>query len=441
LKLARNLIFPPSANILFIFDEPTIGLHYYDLAKLITIFQSLVEKGHSLIIVEHNLEIIKCADYLIDLGPEGGDAGGYIVATGTPEEIATCLHSWTGKFLLPLLKKNLLPKQKAKPIYVSQPKGLSEKIEIIGAKEHNLKNINLAIPHQQLVIITGISGSGKSTLAFDILFAEGQRRYLESLTPYIRQYLKIRDKPNVDLITGIPPTVAIEQRMYQEGKRSIVATLTEIYHFLRLLYSKLGTQYCPSCNQPITSQRIEEIIQDIQNIFYGERVVFFAPKVSGKKGLHKDILLAALKKGYNYARIDKRIICLDSLPILSRYQAHDIDILIGQTDISLKNQSALKEFVQESIYQGNGSFLVVTNNGKEKRYSTVQSCPRCQKSFEPLDPRLFSFNTKQGACPRCAGMGFITNNHPSYYQESILGNYFEKMDISSDVEEIECLSL
>jgi len=437
LKLARNLIFPPAANVLFIFDEPTIGLHYDDLAKLITIFQQLVEKGHSLIIVEHNLEVIKCADYIIDLGPEGGDKGGYIVATGTPEEIAACPHSWTGKFLQPLLNKNLSTGQKEKPDYENQPKVSPPKIEIIGAREHNLKNINLAIPHQQLVVITGVSGSGKSTLAFDILFAEGQRRYLETLTPYIRQYLKLRDKPNVDLITGIPPTVAIEQRMYQEGKRSIVATLTEIYHFLRLLYSKLGTQYCPSCNQPITSQRIEEIIQDIQTAFSGERVYFFAPKVSGRKGFHKELLIAARKRGYTTARVDKKIIPLDSLPALSRYQEHDIDLLITQTEISPKSQSTLKGIIKESIDQGNGSFFVVTESGKEKRYSTTQFCPRCQKSFEPLDPRLFSFNTKQGACPRCAGMGFVTNNH-HYKQESILGNYFEKIDISSGVEEIEC---
>ncbi|HPD61548.1 MAG TPA: ATP-binding cassette domain-containing protein, partial [Thermodesulfobacteriota bacterium] len=439
LKLAKQISAPKAKNIIFIFDEPTIGLHCDDVAKLITTFGGLVEKGNSVVIVEHNLEVIKCADYIIDLGPEGGEAGGYLVAAGTPEEVAACPQSWTGKFLKNILGPGALTLQEKKHLPVTHNGGSAsaEEIRIMGAREHNLKNITVAIPRGEMVVITGMSGSGKSTLAFDILFAEGQRRYLESLTPYVRQYLKIMDKPSVDLITGIPPTVAIEQRMYQEGKRSIVATLTEIYHFLRLLYSKLGTQYCPSCDQPITLQSVDQIVHDVQQSFQGERVSFFAPKVFGRKGFHKDIFTRALKKGYTQARIDGKTIDLSKPPVLSRYQEHEVDLLIAQQDITSKSRIALDEIIRESLQQGKGSFFVVSAEGRQKRYSDTLFCPHCLQSFEPLDPRLFSFNSKHGACPRCAGMGFIAESD-HYPKEFPYHQYREDVDTDADVQEVEC---
>jgi len=439
LKLAKQISAPKAKNILFIFDEPTIGLHCDDIAKLITTLQGLVEKGNSVVIVEHNLEVIKCADYIIDLGPEGGEAGGYLVAAGTPEEVAACPQSWTGKFLKDILKPgdSKLHEKKPRVVAKKEDKPSAEEIRIMGAREHNLKNITVTIPRGKMVVITGMSGSGKSTLAFDILFAEGQRRYLESLTPYVRQYLKIMDKPNVDVVTGIPPTVAIEQRMYQEGKRSIVATLTEIYHFLRLLYSKLGTQYCPSCDQPITLQSVEQIARDVRQSFRGEPVSFFAPKVFGRKGFHKDIFIQALKKGYSHARIDGKIIELSKPPALSRYQEHAVDLLIAQQDISSRGRVTLDEIIRESLQQGKGTFFAVSAGGKQKRYSDTLFCPRCLQSFEPLDPRLFSFNSKHGACPRCAGMGFITESD-HYSQEFFPDQFVEEMDMPPDVNEMEC---
>jgi excinuclease ABC subunit A len=473
LKLAKQISAPKAENILFIFDEPTIGLHSDDIAKLITTLQGLVEKGNSVVIVEHNLEVIKCADYIIDLGPEGGEAGGYLVAAGTPEKVAACPQSWTGKFLKDILKPGAsnLHEKKPRADAKKKEKPSAEEIRIIGAREHNLKNITVTIPRGDMVVITGMSGSGKSTLAFDILFAEGQRRYLESLTPYVRQYLKIMDKPNVDLVTGIPPTVAIEQRMYQEGKRSIVATVTEIYHFLRLLYSKLGTQYCPSCDQPITLQSVEQIARDVRASFRGEQVSFFAPKVFGRKGFHKDIFTQALKKGYSHARIDGKIIDLSKPPALSRFQEHEVDLLIARQGISSRGRVTLDEIVRESLRQGKGSFFAVSAEGKQKRYSDTLFCPRCLQSFEPLDPRLFSFNSKHGACPRCAGMGFTPlesprlprlmsksngvkkhgMNAPSeslltgfiaesdhYSQEFFYDQFLEATDMPSDVNEVEC---
>ena len=468
LKLAKHISTPKAQDILFIFDEPTIGLHYDDIAKLNQTLQGLVEKGNSVVIVEHNLEVIKCADYIIDLGPEGGEAGGYLVAAGTPEEITACPRSWTGKFLKNVLTKSAPPVKKEKSLHAAQKKASPGKISIIGAREHNLKNIKVTLPRGEMVVITGMSGSGKSTLAFDILFAEGQRRYLESLTPYVRQYLKVMDKPNVDLVAGIPPTVAIEQRMYQEGKRSIVATLTEIYHFLRLLYSKLGTQHCSSCDQPITVQSVEQIAKDIRESFPGERISFFAPKVFGRKGFHKEIFKQAIKKDYAQARIDGKMVDLRQPPVLSRFQEHEIDLLIAQPDISPKGRIALKEIIQESLRQGKGTFFVVNASGKEKRYSDTLFCPRCLQSFEPLDPRLFSFNSKHGACPRCMGMGFTPLERPRlisksngvkkrgvnapreslltgfitesdhYSREFPYDQYLEETDRASDLQEVEC---
>lgn len=414
LKLAGHLSTPRSENTLFVFDEPTIGLHFHDIAALTKIFHRLVDHGHSVIVVEHNLEIIKCADYVIDLGPEGGAAGGTVVATGTPEEIARCSSSWTGKYL-----KLALNGKNRKKITVQSPDSsagrtkkdafASTDITVRGAREHNLRNITLTIPREKLVVITGVSGSGKSTLAFDILFAEGQRRYLDSLTPYVRQYVKLMDKPEVDLVTGLPPTVAIEQRLSREGKRSTVATVTEIYHYLRLLYSKLGIQHCPSCDQTITGQSLGHIITDIHDTFSGDQVLFLAPKVMGRKGFHKEVFEKARKEGYAQARVDGTIIDLPLSKALSRYHEHDIEILIARKSIAASRGAKLKSVIQEALHEGDGSFLVAAA-GKEKRYSAARYCPRCDRSFEPLDPRLFSFNSRRGACPHCEGLGSVEDS-------------------------------
>ena len=417
LKLAKCIGAPQTKDTLFLFDEPTIGLHYDDTAKLMQTLQTLVEKGNSVVIIEHNLEVIKCADHVIDLGPEGGQAGGQVVVSGTPEIVAQCSQSWTGKFLKATLQARNRKAKKKENVVVSHARQAKEKypcgeISIIGAREHNLRNITTAIPREKMVVITGLSGSGKSTLAFDILFAEGQRRYLETLTPYVRQYVKIMDKPNVDLITGISPTVAIEQRMSREGKRSIVATVTEIYHFLRLLYTRLGRQYCPSCEKPITIQSPDQIQRALLRSFRGEIVSFFAPKVLGRKGFHKEVFKQALKNGYAWARVDGTMVDLTKPPLLNRYREHTIEVLISQEKISSRSSGALKRTIRECLEQGGGTFFAVNRKGEEKRYSDTLYCPQCNQSFEPLDPRLFSFNSPQGACPQCEGMGFINDFDP-----------------------------
>jgi excinuclease ABC subunit A len=409
LKLSRHVKLDgkDTGPRLFIFDEPTTGLHFEDIGKLLTALQRLVDSGNTVLVIEHNMDVIKTADWVIDLGPEGGDQGGQVVATGPPEKIARNQNSHTGRFLKAYLKGKgrLKPKKSgvrgpAESIPGLKAVPVPETIVLKGAREHNLKDINLAIPQNQLVVLTGVSGSGKSTLAFDILFAEGQRRYLESLAPYVRQYMKILERPDVDLVTGLAPTVAIEQRISHSSRRSTVATLTEIYHFLRLLFSKLGNQHCPGCGRRLTAQTAAAIIKQIRKRYSKKPATVLATKVFGRKGFHKEVLGRALKKGFQKARIDGRITALKAGLALRRYHEHTIELVIGK--LPSKN---IEPLVEKALKEGDGSLLIIDGSGNEELFSLSGTCPNCGLGLEQLDPRLFSFNSKQGACPGCGGLG------------------------------------
>jgi excinuclease ABC subunit A len=392
---------------LFIFDEPTTGLHFEDIGKLLIALQRLVDSGNTVLVIEHNMDVVKTADWVIDLGPEGGDRGGQVVATGPPEKVAQNPNSHTGQFLKAYLQgKGRLKRKKSDRLALAEP--ISEfkaaqapgAIVLKGAREHNLKDVNLSVPQNQLVVMTGVSGSGKSTLAFDILFAEGQRRYLESLAPYVRQYMKILERPDVDLVTGLAPTVAIEQRISHSSRRSTVATLTEIYHFLRLLFSKLGSQHCPGCGRRLTAQTQAAIIKQIRRRYSKKPATVLATKVFGRKGFHKEVLDQALKKGFQKARIDGQITALKAGLALSRYHEHTIELVIG--NLPSKN---LEPLVNKALKEGNGSLLIIDHSANEEVFSLYGTCPNCGLGLEQLDPRLFSFNSKQGACSQCGGLG------------------------------------
>jgi excinuclease ABC subunit A len=273
LKLVGHLINGPSAEPdtagskpMLLLDEPTTGLHFDDIALLLHLLQRLVAEGHSLVVIEHNMEVIKCADWVIDLGPEGGAAGGQLVISGTPETVAACTTSHTGRYLVDVLsptRRSLASLNESPAKYgikAANAASAANVIAIRGAREHNLKNISVDIPRDQLVVVTGLSGSGKSSLAFDLVFAEGQRRFLDSMSVFARTFVEQMEKPDVDLITGVPPTVAIEQRISRGGGKSTVATVTEVYHFLRLLFAKLGTQHCPKCRLPVRKQSVQAIV-------------------------------------------------------------------------------------------------------------------------------------------------------------------------------------
>jgi len=411
LKLAAHMARAKKSGTLFIFDEPTTGLHFHDIERLLWAFNELIDQGHSIVVIEHNMEVVKCADHIIDLGPEGGDGGGQIIATGSPEQIAAVETSHTGRYLSPYLTKDSespFTPALQKSSTIQELKGSREEenaITIVGAKEHNLKNISLAIPRDRFVVITGLSGSGKSSLAFDIIYAEGQRRYIDSLSAYARQFLQVMARPNVDLLSGIPPTVAIEQRLSQGGKKSTVATVTEIYHYLRLLYSKVGQQHCVKCGRQIRSLTRSQILDRISRSYRGKEVMILSPMVRGRKGFHKEVISGARRIGYRRARIDGEFVDLRAPELangLERYQEHNIDIVIGKAKSGTREVEAM---VDHGLRLGNGVIHLISQQG-EQIFNQRLFCLNCGIGYEPLDPRLFSFNSRQGACSQCAGMGF-----------------------------------
>lgn len=288
-------------------------------------------------------------------------------------------------------------------------------IIIRGAREHNLKGINVDIPRDHITVITGISGSGKSSLAFDTIYAEGQRRYIESLSSYARQFLDQIQKPDVELIEGLPPTIAIEQRTCPSSPRSTVATITEIYDYLRLLYAKTGTPYCCLCNCVIARQSIEQIQQKIMEIPQKSRIMLLAPLVIGKKGEHREIFQSLLQKGFVSARVDGSVTDLDVIPKLARYKAHDIYAIVDKLIIKEGVQSRLHHSIETCLTLGNG--VMVVSEEKKKRwkdtiFSERYACPNCGKGYEEPAPRLFSFNSPYGACQGCDGLGSTLDFDP-----------------------------
>ncbi|MDQ2866865.1 MAG: excinuclease ABC subunit UvrA, partial [Verrucomicrobiota bacterium] len=280
-------------------------------------------------------------------------------------------------------------------------------IAIHGAREHNLKNISVEIPRDQMVIITGLSGSGKSTLAFDILFSEGQRRFLDSLSPYARQFAEQMEKPDVDLVEGLPPSVAIEQRVTRGGGKSTVATVTEVYHFLRLLFAKTGTQFCPDCDLPVEKQSLAAIVKQVEAAARSGHVRVLAPLVKARKGFHTDVARWAQRHGFDTLRVDDALIPIAQFHKLERFKEHTIDVVVGTIDA--RRIKKARNLTQRALEIGRGTAHLLDVRSRLTVLSTERSCPGCGRAFEELDPRLFSFNSPHGACEECGGFGEIWN--------------------------------
>jgi len=427
LKLVGHLTNQGSQDSLLIFDEPTTGLHFDDIALLVKVFDRLVEQGNTLVVIEHNLDVIKCADHVIDLGPEAGEAGGYIVAAGTPEQVAAVPASHTGRYLRAVLER---AGEKSTPLYVDEesmelgmvaeaplPYALrSTAIEVRGAREHNLKNISLAIPRDQMVVVTGLSGSGKSTLAFDILFAEGQRRFLDSMSPYARQFVEQLEKPDVDLITGLPPSVAIEQRVTRGGGKSTVATVTEVYHFLRLLFAKVGTQWCPKCKLPVEGRSTASIVAQAESLATQGPVKVLATLVKARKGFHTEVAQWAVRHGYETLFVDGHFMPAEGFQKLERFKEHSIDVLLG----TASEEAEARPLVERALEIGKGTARLLDSKNHSTTLSTEMNCPKCGESFEELDPRLFSFNSPHGWCTVCRGFGEVWDATDTPERESAL---------------------
>jgi excinuclease ABC subunit A len=288
-----------------------------------------------------------------------------------------------------------------------------DSIAIHGAREHNLKNLSLTLPRDKFVVITGVSGSGKSTLAFDLIFAEGQRRFLDSMNVYARQFVEQMSRPDVDLITGIPPTVSIEQRNSRGGGKSTVATVTEIFHFVRLLFARLGTQYCPDCQVPVEAQTRDELARTLESEMKKRGdLLLLAPVVRNRKGFHTDIAEWAAKHGYAEIRADGKMYSTKETLRLDRFREHDVEIVVGvlnrrgaEAQRKAKTEGNAQQLIDETLKLGNGTLFALDNHKHVTIHSTERSCPSCGKSFEPLDPKNFSYNSAQGWCPRCRGFG------------------------------------
>ncbi|MCA3217315.1 MAG: excinuclease ABC subunit UvrA [Burkholderiales bacterium] len=437
-KLARK-------GALLLFDEPTTGLHFDDVAKLMRALRKLLAAGHSLVVIEHNLDVIAAADWIIDLGPEGGDTGGEIVTAGTPWQVMEHASSHTGR----ALRDYEAELARGSRIMAAEPPARSLQsiisarrnvIEVKHAREHNLKGIDVEIPRDTFTVITGVSGSGKSTLAFDILFNEGQRRYLESLNAYARSIVQPAGKPDVDAIYGIPPTVAIEQRTSRGGRKSTVATMTEVYHFLRLLYMKLGVQYCPQDHVPVRPQSFDAIVAQLLRDkdaggMRGQHIGLLAPLVVNRKGLYTDLAKWAANKGYTQLRVDGEWLPTAKWPRLDRFREHTIELPVAHLVVSASNEAQLRHCLQQTLDYGQGIVTVIAPldklwaahcpspqtlpagqavslppgvswaDAQQRVFSTKRACPVCSRSFPEPDPRMFSYNSKHGWCPGCFGTG------------------------------------
>ena len=442
--LANNLKESETNRKLLILDEPTTGLHFSDIERLLSVFQKLVDSGHSLLVIEHNFDVIKSADWILDLGPEAGKHGGQLVAAGSPEKVAK-LDSPTAHFLKRALGGSHLPSLKVAESAALYALTSSNAITLRGARHHNLKNVSLDIPRDQFVVISGLSGSGKSTLAFDILFAEGQRRFLDSMSAYARQFAEQLEKPEIDQLAGLPPTVAIEQRISQGGGKSTVATVTELWNFIRLLYSKLGTLYCPDCNVPVEKQSISAIEKTILTHLKKGHVALLAPVIRGKKGYHTEVAEWALKHGFPRLLVDRQFKDAEGFTRLERFKEHDIDVVVWESSSEGKaGKSVPGSSLSKALEIGKGLVKLFTADKKFILLSTNASCPCCNRSFEDLDPRLFSFNSPHGWCPECRGHGRVPKRRRALDTsrfDSVLEAEMDAdraMERMEDVELIEC---
>jgi excinuclease ABC subunit A len=424
---------------LFLLDEPTTGLHFDDIAKLMRALRKLIEAGHSLIVIEHNLDVIRSADWLIDLGPEGGEAGGWLVAEGPPEVVREHPGSHTALALRDYEKAmgqvHAVQEVRAKA-WKSRPVP-SSLIQIVNARENNLQSLSVDIPRGKFNVVTGVSGSGKSTLAFDILFNEGQRRYLESLNAYARSIVQPAGRPEVDAVYGIPPTVAIEQRLSRGGRKSTVGTTTEVWHFLRLLYVKLGIQHCVHDGAAVMPQSAESIAAQLLKNYRGQHIGLLAPLVINRKGVYTELADWARPRGYTHLRIDGEFLPTTGFPRIDRFKEHTVELPVADMRVSPANEAALRQALKTALEHGKGVVHVLApldgladamsvghstaQIGRLLAFSTQRACPVCATSYPELDPRLFSYNSKHGWCPDCVGTGVaLTREQRKVFDDSVM---------------------
>lgn len=404
IKLSRELAKRATGKTLYILDEPTTGLSFEDIKKLLNVLQRLVDAGNTVVIIEHNLDVIKVADYIIDLGPEGGDKeGGYIVATGTPEEVAKNPKSYTGQALAQIFaneKKRKAAQEKSNSL--SKRYNPKDYLYVEGASKHNLKHISLDIPKNKLVVITGPSGSGKSSLAMDTIFAEGQRRFVESLSSYARQFLNIAEQGEIENIVGLTPSIAISQHSLSRNPRSTVATTAELYDYLRLLYAKVSVPHCIHCGKELRRTTPSEFAKKLLEK-PTSKITIGAP-INGD--VDRETIISNLRKeGFTRILVDDKIVRLDEIKTISP-KAH-LAVIIDRIPLKKENQTRITEAIELASNWGKGRIIVITDTEIEK-HSLYPECLECNyQAPEDVHPRLFSFNHYSGACETCGGLGTL----------------------------------
>jgi excinuclease ABC subunit A len=458
-QLTANSSELPTGALLLL-DEPTTGLHRHDVKRLIAVLQALVDRGHSVVVIEHNLDVLKSADWLIEVGPEAGADGGQIIAEGPPEAVARATTA-TSPFLRQALNVatsssewsespnpichligdtvSLLAAEEQAPYGENRPP--HNQLVLTGARENNLKNISLTIAHRKLTVVTGVSGSGKSTLAFDIVFAEGQRRFMESMSPYARQFVEQMPRSAIDRLTGIPPTVAIEQRITRGSRKSTVATITEVAQYLRLLYARMGVQHHPDTGkpvQPLTPGQLKKLLLTVlasPKAKKAKHLYLCAPLIRGRKGHHQPIATWIEDHGYELMRTDGRLLRVDTFQKLDRYSEHDVEVVVADLKADpetgsrrseagknrsksksgsaapssgLRSPASASAALDNALRLGKGSCFIALPNGEILSwFSTTRTDIETGESFPELDPKQFSHNSPRGWCPTCRGHGRV----------------------------------
>ena len=448
IKLARELVKKSTGKTLYLLDEPTTGLHFADIQLLLKVLHDFVEAGNTVLVVEHNLDVIKTADWIIDLGPEGGEAGGRVVCAGTPEQILdfglpilesksarsspqskiqnpkSKMVSHTAASLAPVLDGTYAAAMREAARKLNGKAGkrtteLATHIVVRGAKQHNLKSVDARIERDKMTIFCGKSGSGKSSLAMDTIYAEGQRRYVESLSAYARQFVAQMQKPAVDHIDGLSPAIAIEQKNLGHTPRSTVGTVTEIYDYLRILMARLGQLHCPQCEIPVGTQTVDQVVDSILAEPAGSKLYLMAP-VEIDVGQQYAALWDQLRAtGYHRVRIDGVSHTLDNPPQIDRRRKHAVEVVIDRISVKADTRGRIAGTVENALALGKGVMHVAraSESVPEPRWEVVRhsqhlACRECGRSFEPLTPHSFSFNSPLGWCKTCEGLGVQIGANP-----------------------------
>jgi excinuclease ABC subunit A len=416
IKLAKELVRPATGKTFYILDEPTTGLHFHDIKHLLEVLHELVERGNTVLVIEHNMDIVKTADWIVDIGPEGGEGGGEVVAKGTPEQIAK-LKTPTGisiheslnhdyearnKQAIQIAKANKAKRKEREQLLIKE-------ITVQDAEQNNLKGVSVSIPREKITILTGPSGSGKTSLAFDTIYAEGQRRYIESLSPYARQFVKQMPKPKVGFVEGLSPAIAIEQKAHAGNPRSTIGTMTETYDYLRILYARIGIPHCPETGEVIKAISKEHVVDRILEYPEGEKIQVLSPIEIKKNEKFEDIISRLQRQGFLRVRLNGEFFDLDqdvnTMPY-DRKKKNELLLVFDRLKINSTIKNRLYEAVENASHLSNGKIIILRENDQDVLFNLAFAVESTGKSYPEITPHTFAFNNAEGMCPDCLGLGY-----------------------------------